>query len=142
MQFSEREQLILSHMLQANASLTVKNLEYLLDVSRRTVYRELANLEESLKHYDLNLQRSKDGSLYIDGTSSKLDQLRADAKIDESPHLMKTDRQKLMILHLIFANEPVYSKQLALDFSVSEGTISQDLDAIDTSLKESHLQFQ
>ena len=56
-----RETLILKELLHSASPVTVERLMSLLKVSKRTVYRELANLELSLESIGAKLEKESRG---------------------------------------------------------------------------------
>lgn len=60
MELTVREQLILKNLRHLDHGLTVADLQKILKVSRRTVYRELASLQASLAREEIQLIKPKD----------------------------------------------------------------------------------
>lgn len=69
---TDRERHIVSILLNAPSGVKVKELTDLLDVSRRTVYRELASLEETLAHSNVSIINQRGVGYQLEGDEEKI----------------------------------------------------------------------
>ncbi len=137
---TNREQQIIKTILSQSAGVSRDELSKQLNVSRRTVYRELAQLEEDIRQLQLRLEKGADGAYRITGEAGALQQLRADLTQDlPSITFDPTQRQNALLIRLLMAGVPRTMSQLADEMSVSVTTIKQDLDLVTPALSESHL---
>lgn len=131
-EFSPRMQQILKILLRDDRVWPVQHLADHLNVSRRTVQRELEYVEKPLKKHGL-LFRSKAGAgVWLEGTAEDkaefLKRLEEEESLDISD---KTERRKRLLLEILkdkALKKLFYYSDL---FGVSEATISSDLENVE-----------
>ncbi len=128
---SQRLASILELLLESNKPMSVNDFAKILNVSRRTVFRELESIDTVLKNYDLTLETSLKEGLYLKGDASKINELKDKlAKTHQPSSFNKEDRRNTFALALLnnvdFQKLYYYSSIL----NVSESTLSLDLDVI------------
>ncbi|MBG9982825.1 HTH domain-containing protein [Aerococcaceae bacterium DSM 111020] len=141
MDFNHREQRMLKVLLQSYPdAVSVKRLEQVLEVSRRTVYRELNSLKTSLSALDIGIehQRGRGYTLKI-SDSSQIDQLDQLISQEEQQILGNDERQRYLLLQLLYTNQPLTSEALAYQFDVSLSTIEQDMQRLEEALNQKQL---
>lgn len=126
---SKREKLILDVLLDQTKGVTLGYLSEKLDVSTRTVYRELSSLESELAHYQLKLERDSDG-YRLKGKQGYIDELREEMQ-EASGELTTKQRQSLLVIRLLLEKEDIKMGVLAQEMGVSTGTIQGDLSSIE-----------
>lgn len=122
-------------MAQKRQGVSMNELMQALEVSRRTVYRELSVLEETLRQNDVCLL--KDGKLYqLSGEEEALGKL-----FDQVEHPLRIEwsdvekRQSAILATLILKpNTPYTQTQLADIFEVSLTTIQQDVNQLNQNI--------
>ena len=77
MYISNREKNILELLLDQKSGVTINYLSEKLDVSTRTVYRELSSLESTLAQYQIKLDKSAEG-YYLRGNQVFIDELKSE----------------------------------------------------------------
>lgn len=130
--FPPRLQQILLLVLGAEQPTPVGNLAERLQLSKRTIYRELAHADKILAEYNLLLQKKPKQGIFVAGLSENknnlLAMLNSSALID--PRNIE-ERQKKLIYELLIQDEPqkiyLFSKLL----QVSESTVNHDLGDVD-----------
>ncbi len=128
---SQRLANILELLLESNNPMSVNEFAKILNVSRRTVFRELENIDAVLENYDLSLETSLKEGLYLKGDSNKIDELKENLiKTHKASSFSKEDRRNTFALALLnnVDFQKLYYYSSILD--VSESTLSLDLDAI------------
>lgn len=129
MYVSNREKIILNVLLNQKNGVTIDYLSEKLDVSVRTVYRELSSLESTLAQYQIKLEREAEGYFLI-GDQNFIDELKSE--MSGSPdELTAKKRQKLLVIKLLLEDTEVKMDSLAYDLNVSPGTIQLDLQSIE-----------
>lgn len=126
---SKREKLILDVLLDQTKGVTLGYLSEKLDVSTRTVYRELSSLESELAHYQLKLERDSDG-YRLKGKQGYIDEVREEMQ-EASGELTTKQRQSLLVIRLLLEKEDIKMGVLAQEMGVSTGTIQGDLSSIE-----------
>lgn len=129
---SPRLRKILLLVLKSDKSVPAGDLAEYMQVSKRTVFRELENVGGMIAKYGLQLETKSKKGISISGTQENkgilLNALNQSEFVD--PKNME-ERQKRIIFELLNREEPqkiyLFSKLL----QVSEGTVNYDLDVID-----------
>ncbi|MFC4560013.1 BglG family transcription antiterminator [Virgibacillus kekensis] len=125
---TSREKSIINLIVRTSGKHTVHSLSSFLDVSVRTVQRDLKSVEKILQQFDLELNRTANDGLFIDGKNEqifKLIQNLTDVNTtDETP-----EERKLRLLITLLHEGPSFKKQvLANELKVSGVTLSSYLD--------------
>lgn len=138
--FTVRQKFILSNLIE-KGPLSIKDLSHQIDVSDRTIMRELASLSDWLKKYKLHIFKSGD-NLVIRGNQSDIETIRK--LFDGIPPLWlltQEQRQVLITAQLLLAKEPIKSAYFGSQFNVVEGTIIFYLDKIEGWLRTKNLKL-
>ncbi len=133
MNFSPRLRQILLLLLQEDQVVSVKKLADEIKVSKRTVQRELEYIGSSLKKYHISLQTKTGTGIWLEGEESDkknlLNLLREEDVLDSGD---KEERRKRLILEILKDRSPKKLYYYGNIFGVSEATISNDMEAIET----------
>lgn len=129
MYISNREKNILELLLDQKSGVTINYLSEKLDVSTRTVYRELSSLESTLAQYQIKLDKSAEG-YHLRGNQVFIDELKSELT-DSTDDLTTKKRQRLLIIRLLLEEAEVKMESLAHELNVSTGTIQLDLQSIE-----------
>jgi mannitol operon transcriptional antiterminator len=141
MHISSRQRHILEILLRDCEGITIGKIAEEIQVSSRTVHRELKELEKLLKRYELNLKKKAGTGLFIQGKKEKLKELK-ETLFQMNPVEYTPDERKTIILcTLLEATEPLKIISLAYDLKVTPATISNDLDQLSDWVKQFHLQL-
>lgn len=134
MYVSNREKVILNVLLNQTSGVTIDYLSEKLEVSTRTVYRELSSLESTLAQYQIKLLRDSNG-YRLNGKSVFINELRQE--MQGSPEELTTkQRQSLLVIKLLLEEIEVKMEALAYDLGVSTSTIQLDLQSIEDMFEE------
>ncbi|OJG22652.1 hypothetical protein RR47_GL000746 [Enterococcus columbae DSM 7374 = ATCC 51263] len=140
MYFSGREKTILSLMLEYPNGITLDELQSQLQISRRTLYREIASIEKTIQTLDIQIIKPRGAGYRIVGESDNLDKLRQQlSQKQEEIFADNVKRQSAIVCSLLLQDEEVTIESLAIDFRVSIGTIVSDLQTIELSLQDYQL---
>lgn len=141
--FSDREKKILKLLLEYANGITQEELQQILNVSRRTIYREISSIEKSLMNYHLQIVKPRGEGYQLIGESEDLEKLSVYLKEEEQDQFIdNVQRQSAIAVNLLLADEPEFMDSLALTFGVSVGTIHNDLAIIEKSLTEYGLKLR
>ncbi len=140
MEISPRIRQILMLLLEANEVIQVQKLADTIGVSKRTVQREFEYMESLLKKMGLSLESKQGSGIWIGGSAGKkqevLDFLREKEEFDMGD---REKRRRRLILELLKDREPKKIYYFSNNFGVSETTISNDLDKIESWFQEHNL---
>ena len=130
MEFTPRMQQILKIMLKENQAVPVKYLAERMNLSKRTVQRELEYLDRPLQKYGVTFCSKTGTGVWLEGEEE--DRERLLGALDQSDSLDVTDRterRKRLILEILKDKNLKKLYYYSEMFGVSEATISADLEA-------------
>ncbi|MGX7418229.1 BglG family transcription antiterminator [Carnobacterium gallinarum] len=133
MYLSARARLILEYVLMNKKKVTSKVLATEMDVSERTIRRDLSEVEAVLGSYHLELVRTGN-ELTIEGTETDRQNFKwqlLDLSYNEFTPL---ERQNFILKTLLREDQPVKLIALANDLSVTISTVSNDLMKLEDEL--------
>jgi|GEM_PF-631192 len=138
--FSVRQKFILNNLIE-KGPLTVKGLSQQIDVSERTVLREISAINLWLKQYRLRISESS-GQLIIGGSQRDICKIKEFlAGVPLLWMLTQEQRQVLITAQLLLAKEPIKSAYFSCQFNVVEGTVIFYLDKIEDWLEKRNLKL-
>ncbi|MHA3067355.1 BglG family transcription antiterminator [Lacticaseibacillus saniviri] len=137
---TNREQQIIKLILSQPQGVSRDELTKQINISRRTVYRELAQLEQDIQAFKLALIKDSHGAYTIAGDAIQLDALRQNLTPDVPTITFNaSQRQNALLVRLLLTSVPMTMSDLADELEVSLSTIKQDLDLITPALTMSQL---
>ena len=139
MYISARERKILDILLSNDEGMTVGELAQQLDVSNRTIHRDLKGIEHILKDYRLRLVKKAGVGIRVIGEAEKKKELALHLFHLSHKEYTPEERQVIILIALLEATEPVKLLSLANDLNVTVATISHDLDKIDQMIEKYEL---
>lgn len=142
MYFSNREKQIIKLLVEYTAGITPQELQDLLQISKRTLYREMSSIEKSLKTFEVQLVKPRGKGYRLIGDEKQLSKLRQLVQEDQRVPLDNVQRQSALAASLLLAEEEQTVEGLALDFEVSPSTIHADLQVVEKSLQDYHLTLE
>lgn len=142
MEFTPRDRQILLTLLSEKEVISVKNLSQKVNVSKRTVQRELDYISYILKNYKISLCSKTGAGIWLEGEESQkqklLDLLENQDELDFAD---KSERRNSLILELLRDQSPKKLYYYANLFSVSEATVSKDMEQIEPWFQKFDLQI-
>ena len=138
MQLTPRADKIIRILLRfsPDSPVTIGIISEELGVSDRSVQRELPTVEKWMKHNGFCFVRKRSVGLLIDETPERLEELAAllDEKDTNSsaPADNRPERLTLLCHDLLLAEEPIKSYYFTEKFEISEGTLTADLNQLET----------
>ena len=137
MNITPRMKQIFQSLLNETDPVSVKNLAEKIGVSKRTVQRELEYTSSSLKGYDITFMSKTGVGVWLEGTEDEKQRLReALSEKDDYDVGNRELRRKKLILELLREKGLKKLFYYSSRFKVSEATISSDLEAAETWLKQ------
>jgi mannitol operon transcriptional antiterminator len=132
---SARERKIIEALLLKEEGTTVKELANELEVSSRTVHRDLKAVEDILKEYDLTLKKKSGIGIQVVGEEEKKKHLHLFLFNLSHTEYIPEERQTIILSALLEATEPVKLMSIANDLNVTIPTISNDLNKVSEYLR-------
>lgn len=134
MYITSREREIIHILLQYPKGITVLEIANKINLSQRTVHRELKHMTTILAKHEIYLEKKAGVGLLLQGTIEKQAELKKSLLRQISDFTAK-EREELILLTLLKSIDTTKLVVLANDFNVTTGTISQHLDKISERLK-------
>ncbi|WP_111645746.1 BglG family transcription antiterminator [Paranoxybacillus vitaminiphilus] len=135
MYISARERKILDILLSHDKGIPVRELAEQLNVSNRTVHRDLKGVERILQDYHLQLVKKSGVGIQIVGDDHNKKELQLHLFHLSHTEYTPEERQTIVLITLLEAVEPVKLLSLANDLNVTVATISHDLDKISENIE-------
>lgn len=139
MYITARERLILGILLESqHLFVSLNDISTELDVSLRTVQREIKFLEDTLAESDLSLEKRINEGIRIAGSEENIGKLKEALKSYSDFELQRNERS-LVIFHELLKTDTVKSGYLSSILGISAKTLQQDLDFFEEEIRYSHL---
>lgn len=135
MKISTREKIIIDHLFDNIEGLTIKELSKKIDVSPRTIHRDLTAIEKIVEKYDLELIRKTGVGIQLNGSDKSKQSLKEQISEYTTKEYTLDERLTLILCTLYESPEPVKLFSLAHALSVAIATISSDLTKLEEQLK-------
>ncbi|WFE14647.1 BglG family transcription antiterminator [Bacillus atrophaeus] len=130
MYMTAREQKLMKHLLSQSRYVTVNEMAEAMQVSTRTIHRELKSIKPIMQRYNLTLDKQPGKGLKMVGSMEDKQKLLTD--LSHEQHEYSVDERKLLILcSLLESQEPIKLYTLAKDLQVTNATVSYDLDELE-----------
>jgi mannitol operon transcriptional antiterminator len=138
--FTVRQKFILKNLIE-KGPLTTKGLSQQIDVSERTILREVSSINVWLKQHKLRIS-DRGGRLYISGNQKDINMIRElFGRVPLLWLLTQEQRQVLITAQLLLSGEPIKSAYFSCQFNVVEGTVIFYLDKIESWLRTKNLKL-
>lgn len=128
MVLTNREKMILELLLKTSGKHSALSIASYLQVSVRTVRRDLKNIERLLAPQGLQLVQNKDKSLCIQGANQAVFKLVQELSNVQPVDLSAKERKLLLFLKLFQSDESMKTGPLAHELAISSTTLTSDLD--------------
>jgi mannitol operon transcriptional antiterminator len=123
MYITTREKAIIELLIKTSGKQTAASLANHLNVSGRTVHRDLSGVEKILQTFDLHLVRNLETGLRIEGKNENIFRLvqkvLSMVPIDQTP-----EEKKLQLLIVLMQEDAFKIQSLAMELGVSNATIT------------------
>ena len=130
---SPRELILLKELVDAPEPVSIDRMKSLLKVSRRTVYREISQLEQSLASINAALEKAGRGSYYLVANETALATIQKEIG-ENMTQLSTIERQHAILLELLTKEIPV-SMQFFLDtYLISNTTFFADIKQLEEQI--------
>lgn len=136
-----RERALLLYLLETNQFVTIKDIASTLDVSERTIHRDLKGIDDALMSFHLKLETKKGQGIKLFGDSSDRTKLQKQLMKSHPLEYTKEERITIILTMLFSTSEPTKLIALASDLNVTIATVSNDLDDVASQLQDYHLEL-
>ncbi|MFF2877226.1 BglG family transcription antiterminator [Gottfriedia sp. NPDC057991] len=140
MYISAREREIINLLLDHPNGINVQEIAENLNVSSRTVQRELKGVESIALAHSLFLKKVLGVGMYIEGTPEQKNELQI-AILKSGQEFTQKERQELILCSLLKEPESIKLSSLAHDLHVTVATVSNDLNKVEEWLKDFDLEL-
>ncbi|WP_129689789.1 BglG family transcription antiterminator [Gottfriedia acidiceleris] len=140
MYISAREREIINLLLDHPNGINVQEIAENLNVSSRTVQRELKGVESIASAHNLYLKKVLGVGMYIEGTPEQKNELQI-AILKSGQEFTQQERQELILCSLLKVPESIKLSSLANDLHVTVATVSNDLNKVEEWLKDFDLEL-
>jgi mannitol operon transcriptional antiterminator len=134
MYISARERKILELLLITREEVTVKELADELDVSPRTVHRDLKGVEKLVREQGLELNKKSGIGIQVVGADDLKEKLQFYLFNLSHNEYTPEERQTIVLSELLYSHEPIKLLAIANDLNVTIATISNDLNKVEERL--------
>lgn len=136
MNITKRQSEILEFLLQQTREVTAGDIAARINVSTRTVLRELSAVEKWLEPHGVRLEKKTGIGIHLDADPSRLFQLRQQLFRSESVEYSAEERKIYSLCMLLDDREPIKLMSLAADLKVTVATVSHDLDELQSWIEK------
>lgn len=134
-----RQQFVLRTVLN-EGSFNIKRLKKDLDISERTILRELSSINKKLRNSSIMIFNDENMNLSISGNKENIEEIKNSLEAVPIPWVIsKEQRQIVITCELLTTKEPLKASYFCHKFNVVMGSISLDIDNIEKRLLSKNL---
>jgi len=137
----QRTRDILRLLLQEKIFQTTADIAAKLSVSAKTISRQLPKVEEALYKVGLQLEKKSGAGLKVVGSEVKRYALLKQMQTGDKSEYTPSERRSIIISKLLSSREPIKLFVLSSAVHVTDSTISNDLDKLETWFREQGLKL-
>ncbi|MGQ4677460.1 BglG family transcription antiterminator [Paenibacillus polymyxa] len=130
MNITKRQSDIVEYLLEQPHEVTAGEIAEKINVSTRTVHRELGAVECWLAAHEVKLEKKSGIGIYVDADPNQLASLREQLLQTKSDDYSAEERKIVVLCMLLDTQEPIKLLALASDLKVTVTTVSHDLDEL------------
>ena len=131
MLISDRSKEIIEYLMNANGPVTVSDLAKELQVTERTIYRQMSEVSNIIESFGLTLDHSSGKGMMIFGSLYNIKRLSsAFEEVKTEQNYSARERVDMIILILLNADDYVKTQSLAIDLNTSSQTVRNDFSSV------------
>ena len=143
MLISDRSKEIIEYLMNAAGPLTVSDLAKELQVTERTIYRQMPEVTKIIESFGLTLDHSSGRGMMIFGSLYNIKRLNtAFEGIKTEQNYTAKERVDMIILILLNADGYVKTQSLAIDLNTSSQTIRNDFSSVKEKIHTHNVDFE
>ena len=123
----QKEIILMLAQNHSNKSITISDIAKELDISTRTVLRDMSSIENWLDENDFKFVKKPGVGIYLDETLDNkqfIIELLQEEKIEKN--YTKEERKRFILSNLLTSTEPIKSYYFYKSLKISEGTLNND----------------
>ena len=137
----QRTREILKLLLQEKNFKTTSDIAKILNVSSKTISRQIPKVEEVLNSAGLKLEKKSGSGILTTGSDVKKYLLAEKLKSEKKREYSQAERHSVIIGQLLTSREPIKLFVLSSQLFVTDSTISNDLDKLESWFAEQNLKL-
>jgi mannitol operon transcriptional antiterminator len=141
MRLSNRQRRILEVLLNRQGEVTAGQLAQDVQISSRTVHRELQELEPILELHGISLVKKSGLGIILEGNEHSLNRFQDELRRSETETYSPDERKLLMLCLLLDEEEPIKLFTLAREAQAAIPTVSHDLEELEPQLMNGGLKL-
>ena len=131
MNYSKRVLEIIEILIEQSDFISVSDIAAQMVISKRTIFREMDDVEQLLTSFDVTLHKKTKLGIKIEATQTQVEAIKAYTKTHKGAHYSQEERLNLIKVELLKSREPKKFYHFSNILSVSEATISYDMDKVE-----------
>jgi len=135
MYISARERKIIELLLNNSKGISIQEIAEQIQVSSRTIQREIKGIERILTGHSLVLKKLTGKGIVIEGHQDLIDELWMTLS-SSGREFSPSERREVILCELLKGSDPIKLTSLANDLNVTVATISNDLTTAEKWLKK------
>lgn len=135
MNITSRQRMILTILLAEAHGITVNEIAERIEVSTRTIHRELNDLEDLLATHQLQLVKKAGIGIFIEGDAQQKEVVRLLLYSQRVAEYSAKERKLLILCQLLESKEPIKLVAMANDLKATISTVSNDLDELEAWIR-------
>ena len=141
MKINERSKFIINKLIQTENYITASEIAEKLQVSNKTVVRQLGSVEKILVQYNLSLERKTGRGMRVIGAPEDKERLLSliAEKVNTRHEYSPAERCNIILSQLLKSQEPIKLIALSQLLNVTDATISNDLDKIEPWIRKMNM---
>ncbi|MFB9276116.1 BglG family transcription antiterminator [Cohnella cellulosilytica] len=144
MNVTKRQRQIIGMLFERATEMTVAEMAQRIQVSSRTVHRELMDIEKVLERFGITLVKKTGFGIRMVASSEQLERLQAElfrSTDDGLSEITPQERQTLILCSLLSQSEPIKLFALAHELQAAVQTIGSDLDELEEWVERNGLRL-
>lgn len=138
---SPREKELLTELVNQPNGVSINQMISLLKVSKRTVYREIENLSETLNKIDAHLNKIGRGKYQLLTDEEGLRKIHQALQVENWLEIPTDQRQRLILFELLLTEEPISLNYFLESYLISNTTFYSDIKQLEARLIKSPLKI-
>ena len=129
--------------MNANGPVTVSDLAKELQVTERTIYRQMSEVSNIIESFGLTLDHSSGKGIMIFGSLYNIKRLSsAFEEVKTEQNYSARERVDMIILILLNADDYVKTQSLAIDLNTSSQTVRNDFSSVKEKIHTHNVKFE
>lgn len=131
MNYSKRVLEIIEILIEQTDYISVSAIATQMAISKRTIFREMEDVEKLLDTFDVILHKKTKLGIKIEANKEQIENIKTFTKKNKGAHYSQEERSNLIKVELLKSREPKKFYHFSNLLSVSEATISYDMDKVE-----------